>query len=166
MPRRPFAVLAVALALPLLVAACGGSTSSSSASPAGSSASATVNERDTDLGAVLVNADGRTLYLFEKDSAGTSACTDGCADAWPPLTTTGSPTAGDGVDAAKLGTIDRGGGVVQVTYNGHPLYTYAKDAKPGDTTGQDVGGVWYVVGTNGDKLEKEEGATTSGGYGY
>jgi predicted lipoprotein with Yx(FWY)xxD motif len=112
----------------------------------------TVGLGDTDLGEVLVDAEGMTLYLFTQDSEGTSACVDGCAEAWPPLVADGEPTAGDGVDAALLGTIERADGTTQVTYAGHPLYTYAADEAPGDTVGQGVGDVWYAVDASGEAV--------------
>ena len=113
---------------------------------------ATVGLGDSDLGEVLVDAEGMTLYLFTQDSEGTSACVDGCAEAWPPLVADGAPTAGDGVDESLLGTIERADGSTQVTYNGHPLYTYAADEAPGDTVGQGVGDVWYVVDASGEAV--------------
>jgi predicted lipoprotein with Yx(FWY)xxD motif len=104
---------------------------------------------------VLVDGSGRTLYLFEKDKGPRSMCAGACASAWPPVTTTGAPTAGAGVAAAKLGTTKRSGGE-QVLYAGHPLYTYVGDGSPGQTTGQDLdqfGAKWYVLGATG-KVEK------------
>ena len=114
---------------------------------------AVVNLRQNeDLGSFLVDEQGMTLYLFTKDSPNTTVCYDKCAVAWPPLLTAGDPVAGEGVDAALLGTTNRTDGTVQVTYNGWPLYYYEKDKAPGDTTGQDVGGVWYVVSAQGDQI--------------
>ncbi len=96
------------------------------------------------LGTFLVDEKGMTLYLFTKDTPGVSNCSGSCLTAWPPLLTSGEPRAGDGV-TGKLGTITRDDGSLQVTYNDMPLYYYVTDVKPGDTTGQDVGGVWFVV---------------------
>ena len=79
---------------------------------------------------MLVDAKGRTLYLFEADKGPMSACGGACASVWPPLMTTGKPTAGPGVTASKLGTTKRSDGATEVTYNGHPLYTYAGDSAP------------------------------------
>jgi predicted lipoprotein with Yx(FWY)xxD motif len=99
-----------------------------------------------DLGAFLVGPNGMTAYMFKKDSAGTSACTGDCAKAWPPVTVDSADAATVGINLpGKVGTIKRDDGSFQVTYNDMPLYTYAKDAKIGDTTGNDVGDVWYVV---------------------
>jgi predicted lipoprotein with Yx(FWY)xxD motif len=121
--------------------------------PAASSGAATVNLGKNDkLGSFLLDDKGMTLYLFTKDTPNTSTCYDKCATAWPPLLTTGAPVAGEGVDASKFGTTTRTDGTVQVTYNGWPLYYYAKDKAPGDVVGQDVGGVWYVVSVAGDKV--------------
>jgi predicted lipoprotein with Yx(FWY)xxD motif len=100
-----------------------------------------------------VDANGMTLYLFTKDSAGTSNCSGGCASNWPPLTVTGQPVAGTGVNASLLGTTARADGSTQVTYNGHPLYYYKADHAPGDENGQGVGGVWYVVSASGDAVK-------------
>ncbi len=103
-------------------------------------------------GSFLVDGNGMTLYLFTKDSAGTSNCSGGCASNWPPLTVTGQPVAGAGVNASLLGTTARADGSVQVTYNGHPLYYYKADHAPGDENGQGAGGVWYVVSATGDAV--------------
>ena len=109
-----------------------------------------VNVGETSLGDVLVSADGMTLYMFAQDTGGTSACTEGCAEAWPPLLADGAPSGGDGVDASLLGTIERADGAMQVTYDGHPLYSYAADKEPGDTVGQGVGDVWFAVTPSGE----------------
>ena len=105
------------------------------------------------LGSFLVDGSGMTLYLFTKDSPGTSTCYDKCATAWPPLLTSGAATAGSGVDANMFGTTSRTDGSVQVTYNGWPLYYYEKDKQPGDTTGQGVGSVWYVITPSGNAMQ-------------
>lgn len=108
-------------------------------------AASTVTLRsDADLGDILVDARGMTLYLYTKDQSSVSNCYDSCAAAWPPLLTDSDPSGPDAI-AAGLGTIQRKDGGVQVTYNGTPLYYWAKDQKPGDTTGQNVGGVWFVL---------------------
>jgi predicted lipoprotein with Yx(FWY)xxD motif len=104
------------------------------------------------LGSFLVDDKGMTLYLFTKDTPNTSTCYNGCATAWPPLLTTVNPVAGKGVEASKLGTTKRTDGTVQITYNGWPLYYYAKDKAAGDVVGQEVGGVWYVVSAAGEKV--------------
>jgi predicted lipoprotein with Yx(FWY)xxD motif len=92
-----------------------------------------------------------TLYLFTQDTPNTSNCYTACATAWPPLLTSGAPTAGSGVTAAMLGTTKRTDGSTQVTYNGWPLYYWANDKKPGDVTGENVQGVWFVITPAGVK---------------
>ncbi len=99
------------------------------------------------LGSILVGPNGHTLYYFDKDTAGVSTCTGSCAAIWPPLTTTGTATAGAGV-TGTLGTLTRADGSVQVTYNGWPLYYYAADTAPGQTNGQGVLGIWHVATVN------------------
>ena len=116
------------------------------AAPA-STGETTLTIAETPLGAVLADGQGRIVYLFTQDTAGTSTCDAGCAEAWPPVT--GQPVAGDGVDGAALGTITRADNSSQVTYHGHPLYYFAADTAPGDTKGQGVGGVWFAVDASG-----------------
>lgn len=101
---------------------------------------------DATLGQILVDSRGFTLYTFTNDTAnsGESACVDACVNAWPPLTVEGEG-AYDAAIAAGFGTITRPEGTTQVTYNGMPLYFFASDAAPGDTTGHEVGGVWFVA---------------------
>lgn len=104
----------------------------------------------TDHGEVLVDDSGMTLYLFLPDDQGESTCTGGCATTWPPVT--GEFVAGSGVDGDLLGTVARGDGSLQVTYNGWPLYRYAGDSEPGDTAGQGLGGNWWVVDAAGEPV--------------
>jgi predicted lipoprotein with Yx(FWY)xxD motif len=104
------------------------------------------------LGKVVVDSGGFTLYDFHKDKGTTSSCYGGCASLWPPLTTTGKPQAGGGVSASKLGTTTRKDGTTQVTFAGHPLYTYTADSKPGEANGNDFssfGGQWYALQPSG-----------------
>lgn len=119
---------------------------------------ARIGVAQTNLGRILVGAEGRTLYLFTKDNKlGRSTCTGACAAAWPPALTVGQPVAGAGVNAGLLGTLKRPDGTTQVTYNKHALYYYAKDQKAGDTTGQDVrdfGGEWYAVTPEGKRVKR------------
>jgi predicted lipoprotein with Yx(FWY)xxD motif len=152
-----------ALAGATAVAACsgGGGYGTAASPPSSSSAAAgalvapptTVALGNTDLGSVLVDGRGRTLYLFDADANGKSACTSpGCAAEWPPLTTAGAPEATGGLMASGLGTTTRPDGTRQVTYDGHPLYFFAGDSQPGMTGGQgidDNGGLWYAVRTDG-----------------
>lgn len=114
------------------------------ASPAAASGTTVMVSNNAKLGNILTNAQGFTLYVYAKDSNGTSACTGGCASNWPPLTASGTPTAPSSV-TGTLSTIKRADGSTQVTYNGKPLYTFIKDTAPGDTAGQGFGGVWSAA---------------------
>jgi predicted lipoprotein with Yx(FWY)xxD motif len=107
------------------------------------------------LGRILVDSSGRTLYLFEKDKNGRSACSGQCATFWPPLIANAKPRAGAGVKASLLGRTKRADGRMQVTYNHHPLYRFAKDSKRGQTNGEGLeafGAEWYVVSSAGAKI--------------
>jgi predicted lipoprotein with Yx(FWY)xxD motif len=118
-------------------------------------ASATVKlTQHPGLGGMLTDGEGKSLYLFLRDSLGTSVCVDACAVNWPPLISSDPPIAGDGVTAARLATLTRADGSKQVTYNGWPLYYWKDDAGAGDVKGQDVGGVWYVVSQFGGPVQK------------
>lgn len=113
---------------------------------------ATVMTKSGPMGTYLTDGKGNSLYLFVADKTSTSTCNGACAAAWPPLITTGVAKAGSGVDQTKLGTTSRSGGVTQVTYNGHPLYLYAADTAPGQTTGQGLnqfGALWWLVNPQG-----------------
>ncbi len=150
------AVLAGLSALPVGALAAGKSTSAANRKPATASvAKRTVEERTTSLGKILVNSQGRTLYLFKKDSRGKSACSGECAKFWPPLRVSGKPSAGRGISASKLGTIRRSDGKQQVTYNGHPLYTFQQDTKAGQTHGEGLtafGAKWFVLSPAGNQI--------------
>ncbi len=159
MTRRRSIHLGSSLALPaiaLAVAGCGGSSSNANASPSGTTSSGTtVNVRSTSLGKILVDSQGRTLYLFKKDTGPKSTCFGACASAWPPFRTSAAPKAGSGVTASLLGTTTRSDGNDEVTYNGHPLYYYVGDQKAGDTNGQDLnqfGAAWYVLSPAGNQI--------------
>jgi predicted lipoprotein with Yx(FWY)xxD motif len=123
------------------------------ASDAPAAGGATVNLAETSLGSVLVDGEGMTLYIFTADTDGTSVCYDDCAKAWPPLLSDATATAGAGVDAAKLGSVDRTDGTKQVTYAGMPLYFFAADTAAGETKGQGVGEKWYVVDAAGTVIK-------------
>ena len=128
-------------------------------------ARAVVTVRTTGLGKVLADQRGRTLYLFEKDKRGISACSGSCASFWPPLLTTGKPRVGPGIKPSLLGTTRRSDGRAQVTYGGHPLYRFSLDARPGQTKGEgldDFGAHWYAVSPKGAKVVKA--AASGGGY--
>jgi predicted lipoprotein with Yx(FWY)xxD motif len=105
--------------------------------------------RDAELGRFLVDENGMTLYMFTLDEAGKSNCDAGCLAAWPPLLADRDVVAGDGVDASLIGQGDMLDGRTIITYNGMPLYYWAADANPGDTTGQGFGDVWFVVAPDG-----------------
>lgn len=125
-----------------------------------------VSTAKTSLGRVLVNSRGHTLYLFAKDKNGKSACAGQCASFWPPLIAAGKPRAAAGAMASLLGTTKRADGRMQVTYKRHPLYTFAKDTKKGQTNGEELsafGAKWYAVSPAGAKIVKTSPAP--GGYG-
>jgi predicted lipoprotein with Yx(FWY)xxD motif len=171
---KPLTLLIAATALALValvIAGCGGGDDKATASPGGSNSDGTATIGVTDiggLGKVLVDSKGRTVYLFEKDTGPKSTCFGACATEWPPVTTTGKPSAGDGVTASMLGTTKRPDGATQVIYGGHPLYLFEADKEPGDATGQNVdafGAKWYVLSSAGQKVEGK--ATSSAGrYAY
>lgn len=153
---------ALAVALTLVVGVA-------SAARASSGASARVSLASTGLGRILVDGRGHTLYLFTKDARGRSSCSGACAGFWPPLIATGKPLAGSGVKAKLLGTTRRADGRLQVTYNHHPLYAFVKDARRGDTNGEELdvyGGEWYAVSAAGISVEKSTPAPAGAGYGY
>ncbi len=180
MRRALVTCLCVAVA-PALLAGCGGgggtgsgsasesatggaSTSESGPGTSGSEAGQeTITTTTTDLGTFLVDADGKTLYLFTKDSPGKSTCEGQCLAAWPPVE--GPAQAGNGVDGSLLGTTQRSDGSTQATYKDAPLYYYGADKKPGDTTGQGVGGVWWVVSPQGEAIMSKAPAGASSGTG-
>lgn len=110
---------------------------------------------ESDVGEHVVDGDGNALYLFTNDEqgAGESACTGGCAENWPALTSDGDVTTGQGLDSELVDTIAREDGTQQVTYNGWPLYYYAGDESPGDINGQGQGGVWFLVDAAGEMIE-------------
>jgi predicted lipoprotein with Yx(FWY)xxD motif len=174
MTRRSIITLAGATALvvgALAAAGCGGSGGSSAKSPTppktASGQSATVGVANEQVGKILVDSKGRTLYLFERDAGTKSACTGACAVQWPPLRATGKPTVGNGANAAVVATTTRSDGKPQVTYNGHPLYRFSFDKKAGDTNGQGVnafGGLWYVLSSSGAAVTTPAG--NGGGFGY
>jgi predicted lipoprotein with Yx(FWY)xxD motif len=152
------AVIAPLAALPIANAA-GHSQPVAGTQPATvSAAKKTVEVRKTGLGTILVDSKGKTLYLFKKDSRGKSACAGECAKFWPPLRVSGKPTGGGSVSAAKLGTIRRSDGTRQVTYNGHPLYTFLQDSRPGQTHGQGLtafGATWFVLSPSGNQISRK-----------
>jgi predicted lipoprotein with Yx(FWY)xxD motif len=136
----------------LVAASCGGSSSPAPVAAPTATVALAHNEK---LGSILVDGNGRTLYLFEADKGTSSTCYGQCADYWPPLLTSGAPQAGAGVNASLLGTTMRTDGKTEVTYGGHPLYYVVTDHNPGDVTGQGVnnfGAPWDVVGPDGKQI--------------
>jgi predicted lipoprotein with Yx(FWY)xxD motif len=162
MKRRFTLLIAGApVALALVVAGCG---SSGSGLQAGANAAkdaaqaAKVSGARSSLGRLVVDGNGRTLYLFEKDSDGRSTCYGACASYWPPLLSHGKPLAHAGARQALLGTTRRSNGTVQVTYAGHPVYRFAGDTRPGQTTGeglQDFGAGWDAITPAGKNIEAD-----------
>jgi predicted lipoprotein with Yx(FWY)xxD motif len=158
-PSRPIAILASSAGLalaPVAIAACGGGGATAATTPAKTTSTSptSIGTGKTTLGTILVDSQGRTLYLFTHDSGTTSACSGPCATAWPPLVATGAATATSGADAALLGTSKRADGTTQVTYNGHPVYRFIKDVNPGQTNGEGVtafGGSWFAVTAAGNQ---------------
>jgi predicted lipoprotein with Yx(FWY)xxD motif len=175
---RTALLVALAAGAALIVAGCGSSSDTTSSSSggggslygSGGSGSSTTSgsqggaaaagdgvvsvANNPKLGKIIVNSKGFTLYDFHKDKGTKSACYGGCAKVWPPLTSSGAPKAEGGALASKLGTTKRSDGTTQVTYAGHPLYTYVSDKKPGDTTGNDFtsfGGEWYALTPSGEE---------------
>jgi predicted lipoprotein with Yx(FWY)xxD motif len=170
---RLFSLAALAVTGALVLAACGSSGTSSSSSSGSapsygaakpstsntsnsSGAASAVGTKTSSLGTFLVDASGRTLYLWDADHGSKSTCSGACAQAWPPLTTTATPKASGAVKASLLGTTKRADGTSEVTYAGHPLYTFAGDTQPGQTTGQGSNGFgapWWVVTPAGKALQ-------------
>lgn len=157
--------------LPVAVAACGGAgatadpPASTSAATTASTQTAAIRVANSGLGSILVDSQGRTLYLFKADSGTKSACTGECATAWPPLRTTGNPTAAGGASPTLVRTTPRSDGAPQVTYNGHPLYFYVGDKHPGDVNGQGIvafGAAWYVVSPAGQQITRPSTSSPAG----
>jgi len=170
---RLFAIAALAT---LALGACGSSSKSSTKTPgttpgttvpevttttAGSGSSSgeatvTVAMNSTIGKNILVDSKGRTLYVFDADkTAGKSVCNAGCDTLWPALKVTGTPSYGSTLDASLFSTFTRDDGSTQLAVDGHPLYHYAQDAKAGDAKGNGFGGVWYVVGADGKKIDSD-----------
>jgi predicted lipoprotein with Yx(FWY)xxD motif len=172
MIHRKSTILLASAAFGLLavLAACSSSKANPSTAPptTGNGQPATVSVAKSGLGNILVDSQGRTLYLFQKDSGTTSACFGACANAWPPLRVTGQPTVGNGANASMIATTTRSDGNPQVTYNGHPLYGYIGDQKAGDTNGQGVnafGGGWFALSPAGTQISGQP-SSSSGSSGY
>jgi predicted lipoprotein with Yx(FWY)xxD motif len=173
--RKPLTLLGPAAVIPLAalaVAGCGSGGGNAAAATATQPKTAThattaakhvptVRVANTRLGKILVDSRGRTLYLFTKDSGTKSACSGACATAWPPLRASGKPTVGSGAKASLVRTTAHS----QVTYNNHPLYTFIKDTKSGQTNGEGVtafGGSWFAVSPAGKKVSSGTSKSSSG----
>jgi predicted lipoprotein with Yx(FWY)xxD motif len=172
---RPITFLASAAVIPLAalgVAACGGGGAATASPPPVPSKTtttptqtATIRVANSRLGRILVDSTGHTLYLFKGDSGTSSACSGACAVAWPPVRTGATPAVAGGANAALVGTIPRSDGARQVTYNGHPLYTFVKDHKPGDVNGQGLtafGAAWFAVSPAGNQISSHPAGHGSG----
>ncbi|HXF30240.1 MAG TPA: hypothetical protein VN522_01880 [Solirubrobacterales bacterium] len=176
------ALLAVAAAL--VIAGCGGGSSSSTSEAGGSesapatssgggSGGGTISRAEIEgLGSVMVDSEGMTVYLYTPDEGGTeSTCYGECEAVWPPVVAEGKPTAGEGASSSELGTTKRKDGTMQVTYGGHPVYTFTGDQAPGEANGQEFEGIWFALDEAGSAVEgKASGAAAgeegeSGGYG-
>jgi predicted lipoprotein with Yx(FWY)xxD motif len=183
--RRPLALGALAAALALL-AGCGSSSKSSTSS---SSAAATptqsttstaststaaaagsgvaVESKHAKLGTILAAGPKKlTVYMFEADKGTASSCSGACAEVWPPVTTSGAPSAAGSAVSADLGTSKRSDGTEQVTYKGHPLYFYDDDKDAGDAYGQGskaFGASWYVLKPSGEKIDEDSGGDKGSG---
>jgi predicted lipoprotein with Yx(FWY)xxD motif len=153
----------------LLLGACGGGGQEpSEGGGEGQSESATVEVASADAGDIVVDSEGMALYMFVPDQqeGGEPTCYDDCAQTWPALEAQGDPVAGDGIDQSLLGTVERTDGATQVTYNDLPLYHYAGDEAAGDTNGQGISDVWWLLSPDGEPLKETQGGGGGGGGGY
>jgi predicted lipoprotein with Yx(FWY)xxD motif len=143
-------------------------TSSAAAGSAGTSGGTVITTASSSAGTILASGSGRAVYLFAKDAGGKSSCSGACAGAWPPVTTTGSPTASGGAKASDLGTITRSDGTKQVTYDGHPLYYFSGDSGAGMASGQGInafGAKWWLVSPAGSDVTAAVHSFSAGGAG-
>ena len=177
---RSITFLATAAVIPLTalaLASCGGGNDATAATAPPKTANgrpATVGPANSDLGKILVDSQGRTLYLFKADAGTKSTCFGECASDWPPLRAAGKPAVGTGASASVVGTTARSDGKPQVTYQGHPLYLYEGDQKPGDTNGQGItafGAAWYALSPQGNQVSgqpstSDVGSSSGGSSGY
>jgi len=153
------AVVTIAAAAVAVIALTGSSTPAAPraggpAAAPGAADEPSVRVAETKLGRILVNGEGRTLYLYMKDRGAKSACSRRCSQVWPPATVSDAPTAGPGVAAAKLTTTRGADHRRQLVYNGHPLYTLTADVRPGQINGEGFLGTWYVVSAAGNRIGK------------
>ena len=148
------AVVTIAAASVAVIVLTRSSTDAAPPAPAPRAAGPSVRVAQTKLGRILVNGQGRTLYLYMKDRGTKSACSRRCTQVWPPATVSGPPTAGPGVEAAKLTTTRGADNSRQLVYNGHPLYTLTADVRPGQINGEGFLGTWYVISAAGKRIGK------------
>lgn len=180
--RAIFLAALLAVIGAVVIAGCGGGSSSSSSSSSepsttesesasattssesgegGSSGSGTIASAEVGgVGTVLVDSEGKTVYMYTPDEGTTSTCYGGCEAAWPPVVAEGKPTAGEGATSSALGTTKRKDGTMQVTYEGHPVYTFSGDTSPGEANGQENDGVWFVMNEAGEAVK---GGAPAGG---
>lgn len=175
--RNQTASIIGAVGIGLVAGACSSGSSTTSSSPAVTSPAAPATAQASSPAAtgqasgtatvslasisgipskVLVGSNGRTMYLFEGDKSGASACSGACAATWPPVTVSGTPRAGSGVNQALLGTVKRSNGTMQLAYHSHPLYYFTADTAAGTAHGQGVkafGSEWYVVNASGSEVD-------------
>jgi predicted lipoprotein with Yx(FWY)xxD motif len=152
----------------MLVAACSSSTKAgggnSQTSTGGGSGASTVQTHSGPMGTFLTNGSGMSLYMFASDTSTKSSCTGACATFWPPLTASATPTASNGATSSMLATITRTDGTKQVTYDGHPLYTFKLDTAAGDTKGQgsnNFGAKWWLLAPSGQPITSTSGGSSS-----
>lgn len=187
--RATYMGASLAIVGALVIAGCGGGGSSSSGSGSegaenaaattsreGGSGEGTITGAEVGgLGNVLVDSEGMTVYLFTPDKGTESTCEGECEAIWPPVIAKGKPSAGEGAKSSALGTTKRKDGTTQVTYEGHPLYTFSGDKAAGEANGQGIEGIWFALDESGNAVEgeasapeeSEEGEESSGGrYSY
>lgn len=194
--RTTYGLALLAVIGAVVIAGCGGGSSSSSTESSGSEGggesaatstsssggSGTIAASEVSgLGTVLVDSGGMTVYEFTEDSGTTSNCYGECEAVWPPVTASGKPTAGEGAMSSALGTTKRRDGTLQVTYEGHPLYTFTGDKAPGEANGSELDGTWFALDEAGSPVKGHAGAaagsesesaaeeseeSSGGGYGY
>jgi predicted lipoprotein with Yx(FWY)xxD motif len=159
--------ISIAALLAALVAAAAVAALAST-STAAKAKSPTLKLRNTSYGKIVVDKNGRTLYAFGHDKKDKSRCSGQCAGFWPPATAPKHPTVATGISKSKLKVIKRGDGTKQLSYNGHPLYRYSGDGKPGDTNGENLtafGGKWDVLSKSGAIVTKPPSTSSGGGGG-
>jgi len=162
------AQLAAVALVAIVVAACGSSSSSSytpggttnsgasSTSSAGGGSATVIVGSVSGYGKALETGSGKPLYLLTADGTNSSKCDSACAKVWPPLTVSGSPTAGSGANSSMLSTFKRSDGTEQVSYDGHPLYTYTGPGGSGSGIAS-FGGIWYLVSADGKPIKHTSG---------